>query len=159
MSTALRTRGESERKQQIEHIAAQLPARAAVLLRLLVRQMRLREISRPEMEVLSVLAEGPRNITALTELAGVAQPTMTLLVRRLEQKDWVTREGAPDDGRVVMISITRAGRAAQRRFRAEGIAAMRADLEALSERELRALAAATDALSSFVEGLQGRAER
>jgi DNA-binding MarR family transcriptional regulator len=111
------------------------------------------------MEVLSVLAEGPRNITALTELVGVAQPTMTLLVRRLEQKDWVTREGMPEDGRVVMITITRAGRAAQQRFRAEGIAAMRADLDALSERELRALAAATDTLSSFVEELQGRAER
>jgi DNA-binding MarR family transcriptional regulator len=159
MSRPVQTRAEGGRREQIEQIAERLPARAAVLLRLLVRQMRLREISRPEMEALSVLADGTRRITELTELVGVAQPTMTLLVRRLEQKGWVAREGAPDDGRVVMISITRDGRAAHKRFRAEALEAMRADLEALSDRELRALVAATDALSSFVDDLQRRAER
>jgi hypothetical protein len=46
-----------------------------VLVRLLVRQVRSREISRTEMEVLSILREGPRRVTDLAELVGIAQPT------------------------------------------------------------------------------------
>lgn len=148
-----------ERADRIDQIAEWLPARAAVLVRLLVRQVRSREISRTEMEVLSILTEGPRRITELTELEGTAQPTMTLLVRRLHEKGWVRREGLPDDRRVVMVSLTEAGRAAQHRFRAEFLAAMRADLQELSDRELQALAVATETLSSFVEDLQQRTGR
>jgi DNA-binding MarR family transcriptional regulator len=149
----------AERAERIDQIAEWLPARAAVLVRLLVRQVRSREISRTEMEVLSILTEGPRRITELTELEGTAQPTMTLLVRRLHEKGWVRREGLPDDQRVVMVSLTEAGRAAQHRFRAEFLAAMRADLQELSDRELQALAVATETLSSFVEDLQQRTGR
>jgi DNA-binding MarR family transcriptional regulator len=153
------TQANTGRAELIDHVAERLPTRAAILVRLLVRQMRRREISRTEMEVLSVLADGPRRITELTELAGTAQPTMTLLVKRLEQSGWVTRERAPDDGRVAMIKITRPGIAAQQEFRAGALAAMRADLERLSDRELQALAAATDTISSFVDDLQQRAGR
>jgi DNA-binding MarR family transcriptional regulator len=118
--------------------------------------MRSREISRTEMEVLSILTEGPRRITELTELEGVAQPTMTLLVKRLEERGWVQREGLPDDGRVVMISLTDAGGAAQQRFRARFLAAMRTDLQELSDQQLEALSVATEILSSFVDELQRR---
>src|SRR4029077_1845865 len=122
----------SERAEQVEYVAERLLARAAVLVRLLVKQVRSRDISRTEMEVLSVLVEGPRRIAELTELEGVAQPTMTLLVQRLQEKGWVKREGLPDDGRVAMISLTDAGSAAQQRFRAQFLAAMRTDLQGLS---------------------------
>ncbi len=128
-------------------------------MRLLVKQVRSREISRTEMEVLSILREGPRRITELTELEGVAQPTMTLLVKRLQEKGWVEREGLPDDGRVVMISLTEAGDAAQQRFRAQFLQAMRTDLQELSDQQLQALSTATETLSSFVDELQQRAGR
>src|SRR5690242_18585591 len=95
---------QAERGERVDHIAEQLPSRASALVRLLVKQVRSREISRTEMEVLSILREGPRRITELTELEGIAQPTMTLLVTRLEDRGWVLREGLPDDGRVVMIT-------------------------------------------------------
>jgi DNA-binding MarR family transcriptional regulator len=150
---------DARRAQLVERLAEQLPRRAAILMRLLVKQIRFREISRTEMGVLSILREGPRRITELTELEGTAQPTMTLLVKRLEQKGWVARERVPADGRVALIRITPAGGAAQERFLAEAIAAMRADLEPLSDREIEALAAATDTLGSFVEDLQRRAGR
>ena len=145
---------ETERAERVDYIAEQLPARAAVLVRLLVKQVRSREISRTEMEVLSILTEGPRRITELTELEGIAQPTMTLLVKRLQEKGWVEREGLPDDGRVVMISLTGAGSAAQQRFRAQFLAAMRGDLQELSDPQLKELSAATETLSSFVDELQ-----
>jgi DNA-binding MarR family transcriptional regulator len=150
---------ETERAERVDYIAERLPRRAAVLVRLLVKQVRSRGVSRTEMEVLSILQEGPRRITELTELEGVAQPTMTLLVQRLQEKGWVEREGLPDDGRVVMISLTEAGSAAQQRFRAEFLAAMRADLQELSDPQLQALSAATETLSSFVDDLQRQSGR
>jgi DNA-binding MarR family transcriptional regulator len=145
--------------EEVDYVAEHLLSRAALLVRLLVKQVRSGEISRTEMEVLSILREGPRRITELTELEGIAQPTMTLLVKRLEEKGLVQREGLPDDGRVVMISLTRAGRAAQQKFRAQFLAAMRADLQELSDQQLTALSAATETLSSFVDDLQQRAGR
>ncbi len=147
---------ETEREERLDYVAEHLPSRAALLVRLLVKQVRSREISRTEMEVLSILTEGPRRITELTELEGIAQPTMTLLVRRLQEKGWVQREGLPDDGRVVMVSLTEAGSAAQQRFRTQFLQAMRTDLRELSDQELQALAAATETLSSFVDDLQQR---
>jgi DNA-binding MarR family transcriptional regulator len=145
--------------ERVDFIAERLPSRAAVLVRLLVKQVRSREVSRTEMEVLSILREGPRRITELTELEGLAQPTMTLLVKRLQEKGWVEREGLPDDGRVVMISLTDAGSAAQQRFRAQFLQAMRTDLQELSDQQLQALSTATETLSSFVDELQQRAGR
>src|ERR1700733_15732874 len=104
---------DTEREEQLDYVAEQLAPRAAILVRLLVRQVRSREISRTEMEVLSILTEGPRRITELTELEGIAQPTMTLLVRRLQKKDWVKRDGLPEDGRVVLVGLPEAGAARQ----------------------------------------------
>jgi DNA-binding MarR family transcriptional regulator len=150
---------ETEGTEEVDYVAEHLLSRAALLVRLLVKQVRSGEISRTEMEVLSILREGPRRITELTELEGIAQPTMTLLVKRLEEKGLVQREGLPDDGRVVMISLTRAGRTAQQKFRAQFLAAMRADLQELSDQQLTALSAATETLSSFVDDLQQRAGR
>jgi DNA-binding MarR family transcriptional regulator len=148
-----------ERAERVDYIAEHLPRRAAVLVRLLVKQVRSRGVSRTEMEVLSILREGPRRVTELTELEGVAQPTMTLLIQRLQEKGWVEREGLPDDGRVVMISITEAGSAAQEKFRAQFLAALRADLQELTDQQLEELSAATETLSSFVDDLQRRTGR
>src|SRR5262249_49932196 len=114
-------------------------------------------ISRTEMEVLSVLVEGPRRISELTDLEGIAQPTMTLLVKRLEGRGGVERGGGPADGRGVVGSLTGGGRAGQRKFRRQFLAAMRADLAELSDRELRDLALATETIRAFVDDLQSRA--
>jgi DNA-binding MarR family transcriptional regulator len=145
---------ETERAERVDYIAEHLPARAAVLVRLLVRQVRSREISRTEMQVLGILTDGPRRITELTELEGTAQPTMTLLVKRLEGRGWVRRDGLPRDGRVVMVSLTEMGAAAHRRFRAQFLAAMRADLQQLSDEQLQELSSATATISSFVDELR-----
>ncbi|MEA2200752.1 MAG: hypothetical protein QOI89_1348 [Solirubrobacteraceae bacterium] len=148
-----------DRAEALDHVAERLLSRAAILVRLLIRQVRSCGISRNELEVLSILTEGPRRITDLTELEGMAQPTMTLLVKRLEEKGWVRREGMPDDGRVVMVSLTDDGSAAQQKFRAQFLAALRSDLEVLSDRQLQELSAATETLSSFVDDLQQRTGR
>src|SRR5690349_23462446 len=97
---------ETERAEQIDYVAANLLPRAALLVRLLVKQVHNTEISRTEGEVLVILGAGARRITELAELEGVAQPTMTLLIKRLEGRGWVEREGLAEDGRVTLIRIT-----------------------------------------------------
>jgi DNA-binding MarR family transcriptional regulator len=147
----------TDRSAQIDYVADNLLSRAALLVRLLVKQVPTGDVSRTEVEVLAVLREGPRRITELAELEGLAQPTMTVLVKRLETRGWVSRSGLRGDGRVVLVAITAHGRKAVEAFRAEFLAALRSDLEELSARELAALSRATRALGSFVDSLQREA--
>jgi DNA-binding MarR family transcriptional regulator len=147
------------RAERVDFVAEHLLSRSALLVRLLVRQVHAPEISRTEVEVLSILTEGPRRVTELAELEGLAQPTMTLLVKRLEDKGWVYREGLPGDGRVVMIAITDAGGDARQTFRERFLAALRADLRDLTDQQLDDLATAAKTVSSFVDELQQRAGR
>lgn len=143
-----------ERSERIDYVAANLLSRAALLVRLLVKQVPTGEVSRTELEVLAVLTEGPRRITELAALEGLAQPTMTVLVKRLEARGWVSREGHADDGRVVLVAITDDGRAAVDAFRGEFLVALKSDLDVLSNRELAALTRATKTLDAFVDTLQ-----
>jgi DNA-binding MarR family transcriptional regulator len=104
--------------------------------------------------VLSTLTAGPRRITELAELEGLAQPSMTLLVRRLEERGWAERGRQPDDGRVVVISITDAGAAALEEFRSRYRSVLRAHIETMSDEQLAALEHATETIGSLVDVLQ-----
>jgi DNA-binding MarR family transcriptional regulator len=134
-------------------VATQLLPRAALLTRLLARQLR-GELTRTEAGVLATLEEGPRRITDLAELEGLAQPTMTLLVKRLEERGYVARRRDGDDGRVVMVAQTLAGRDVLEAFRALAAAILRDYLAELPDSDLQALAAATDALEPLIGALQ-----
>ena len=150
---------ETGRAERIDYVAGHLLSRTGLLVRLLVKQVRSSEMSRTEGEVLVILSGGPRRITELAELGGVAQPTMTLLIKRLEESGWVERAGLAEDGRVVLVNITEAGRVVLEAFRARVLAAMRTDLEELSDEQLAALWSATETLGSFVDLLQQRVGR
>src|ERR1700724_1254443 len=95
---------ETDRSARIEYVSTQLLARASALSRLLAKQVS-SELSRTEAIVLNTLRDGPRRITELAELEGLAQPTTTLLVKRLEKLGLVKRERQADDGRVVLVSL------------------------------------------------------
>ena len=142
------------RAERVEYVAEQLLPHAAIVTRLLVKQVR-GEISRTEAGVLSTLVAAPRRITELAELEGLAQPTMTLLVQRLEQRGWVTRERRADDGRVVLVSLTEAGSATLGEFRAQVGAALRVYMDAMSDEQIVALETATEALGSLVDTFLG----
>jgi DNA-binding MarR family transcriptional regulator len=45
----------------------------------------------------------------------LTQPSLSRAVGRLGRSGWLTRTGAPDDGRGVLVSITPAGREVLRR--------------------------------------------
>jgi DNA-binding MarR family transcriptional regulator len=142
------------RAERVEYVAGHLLGHAAVLTRLLVRQVG-PDVSRTEAGVLRTLTDAPRRITELAELEGLAQPTMTLLVQRLEQRGWVRRDRHADDGRVVLVSVTDAGRMTLEAFRAQVLAALRSRLDAMPDEEIAELEAATETLGSLVDTLQG----
>src|SRR5882672_6147064 len=141
------------RSECAEYVAEHLVGHVALLTRLLVREVR-PDISRTEAGVLRTLTDAPRRITELAELEGLAQPTMTLLVQRLEQRGWVQRGRHPDDGRVVLVSLTDAGRTTLEGFRTQVLAALRSHLDAMPDEEIAELEAATETLGSLVDTLQ-----
>jgi DNA-binding MarR family transcriptional regulator len=141
---------------QVDYVASNLLARATLLVRLLLKQVPSRQLTRTEAEVLQSLRDGPRRITELADLGCVAQPTMTLLVKRLEDNGWVARERLPEDGRVAMISITDAGLELADAYRAAFMAALRSDLGELSDEQLAALSSATETLGALTDALQQR---
>lgn len=133
-----------------EHAAAELIARTSVLTRLLAKEVTGRGLSRTEAGLLRSLIDGPRRITELAEHEGLAQPTTTLLVKRLDGKGLVRRERQRDDERVVLVWLTDAGGAALEGFRAHVRAALRTHLDAISDEQLNALAEATEVVEQLI---------
>ena len=141
------------RRDQVDYVSSQLLARAALLTRLLTKQLD-GELSRTEAGVLNTLDGGARRVTELADLEGLAQPTMTLLVKQLEKRSFVSRDRQADDGRVVLVSLTDSGRAALGDFRAKAQTVLRGYLGEMSDGEIRALATTADALQSLIVVLQ-----
>lgn len=140
-------------RQPSSEVAQQLLPQAALLTRLVIRQMD-GAMSRTEAGLLRTLEDGPRRITELAELEGLAQPTTTLLVKRLEDQGWVARERQAGDGRVVLVRRTEAGVAALERFRAQAGEVLEACLEQMPAEQVDALAASVDALAALIALLQ-----
>jgi DNA-binding MarR family transcriptional regulator len=147
------TTTKTDRREAIDTIPGTLVPAASRLTRLLLRRAPQR-ISRSEGGLLSSLAGGPRRITELADLEGHAQPTMTLLVKRLEARGWVARRRDPADGRVVLVSLTDAGTAALDDVRAAYRTVLRDHLAAMSDEQIAALLTATDALETLLSALQ-----
>jgi DNA-binding MarR family transcriptional regulator len=147
-----------DRSQQIDVVSSRLLPSAAVLTRLLVRQVG-GELSRTEAGLLSTLGRGAQRITALADLEGLAQPTMTSMVKQLEQRGLVRRERQADDGRVVLVTLTEAGSAALEDYRVRARAVLGTYLAEISDEEIQALAAATDALARLIALIQQRPVR
>jgi DNA-binding MarR family transcriptional regulator len=144
---------ETNRAQQIDLLSGQLLSRAALLTRLLTKHMD-GELTRTEAGVLNTLDSGPRRVTELAELEGLAQPTMTLLVKQLERRGLVRRERQLRDGRVVLVSVTDAGRRALEQFRAEAQTALRSYLAEMSDEQVGALSTTAEALQALIALLQ-----
>lgn len=68
------------------------------------------DLSRTAASTLRRLQEnGPQRITALALSEPVAQPTMSVIVKRLVQRGLVERAADPGDARATLIAITPAG--------------------------------------------------
>jgi DNA-binding MarR family transcriptional regulator len=143
------------RAEAIDLVASSMLGRASRLTRLLLRAGD-RDLSRTEAGLLATLLDGPRRITDLAESEALAQPTVTQLVDRLERRGLVTRARSADDGRVVLVSASVAGREQLAAVRAQTRALMRSAVEQLSDDELTQLVAASETLGRLIETLQQR---
>lgn len=92
---------------------------------------------------------GPCRLTELAAREGVTQPAMTQLIARMAEQGLVERAADPQDGRVVHVQLTDAGRdliLARRAARAERVSGL---LAALSQTERAALTAALPAINAL----------
>jgi DNA-binding MarR family transcriptional regulator len=146
------------RSDLIDHVSKQLLPGAGLLVRLLVREVG-GELSRTQVGLLSTLSDGPRRITELAKFEGLAQPTMTSLVKQLEQRGLVRRDRQTDDGRVVLVHLTDIGAAALADYRARARELLGTYLDEIPDEQVEALAGATEALAQLVALLQQRQVR
>ena len=149
----MRSQRTPTRPAQIDYVASELVPRAALLTRLLLRQVDA-ELSRTELGLLRTLSDGPRRITELAELEGLAQPTTTILIKQLEQEGLVQRERRSDDGRVVLVDVTESGRVALEEYRELVREALGGYIAEISDEQVEQLAAATETLAQLVTLLQ-----
>jgi DNA-binding MarR family transcriptional regulator len=145
------------RGRQLDEIAEGLPQRAAALSRLFLTRTSV-PISRIEAGVLAALGSQPRRITELAAREGVTQPAITLLVNRLQDRGWVTREPDSTDRRVVLVTLTPGGQEVLDRLRAEYRALLHEEMATLPDRDVRTLAGAIEILDRLIERL-GEHER
>ena len=146
------------RSERMDRISTELLPQAALLTRLIVRQLG-GELSRTELGLLKTLGGGSRRITELAQLEGLAQPTVTILIKQLEDRGLVTRTRQADDGRVVLVGLTEAGNVAVEDYRGKVRAALGRYLAEISDEQVEALATATETLAQLVDILQGAPER
>lgn len=134
-------------------VAGTLLHRASRFTRLVMRSGT-RELTRTEAGLLGTLCDGPRRVTELAETEALAQPTVTQLVDKLVRRGLAAREKSPDDGRVVMVSVTTEGAAQLAAVRAVNRDIVRELLADLDDEDLQALARATDVLGRLLGTLQ-----
>jgi DNA-binding MarR family transcriptional regulator len=138
--------GDSARDLPAMEITAALERLTRLFLRLAPRG----ELSLTAVSMLSLLdRSGPRRLTDLAIREGVTQPAMTQLVSRLQEAGLAVRAGDPEDGRVVLVHVTDAGRTALAKRRAARAALLSELLSQLAEAELDGLVAALPAIDSL----------
>ena len=146
------------RSERIDYVSSELLTRAALLTRLLVRQVG-GELSRTELGLLKTLDGGSRRITELAELEGLAQPTITILIKQLEERGLVTRARQSGDGRVVLVSLTESGNVALEDYRERLRSVLGGYIAEISDEQVQALATATATLARLVDLLHQRPAR
>jgi DNA-binding MarR family transcriptional regulator len=114
-------------------------------------------LSPARLSVLSVLVfGGARTPSELAAAEQVRLPTISALVRGLEEDGLVRRAPDPDDRRAVRLSATAKGRRILQRGRERRLDNLEELLEPLNRAELRTLAEASEILERAISG-RGRA--
>ncbi len=135
-------------------LADRLHSAAIHLLRRLRREDTRTGLSAPRLSALSVVVfAGPLTLGELAAAEQVKPPTMTRLVRALEARGLVTREGDEHDGRVVRLRATAKGRALMAEGRARRVRALAEGLRTLEAAEREALGEAVEVLERIVPRL------
>lgn len=105
-----------------------------------------------DMHVIEAIGTGaPRNMSSVAKTLSVTTGTLTIAVNSLVKKEYVDRKRSGEDRRVVLVSLTEAGKQAyeqHRRFHEELIASI---LEQLSPDESKVLVTVLSRMTEFFE--------
>jgi DNA-binding MarR family transcriptional regulator len=143
--------------QRTDRLAAALGESTARMQALLRKHLAQKGVSLSQARTLGTLErEGPRPLTELATLEQVSQPAMSYLVARMELNGHVRRSSDADDGRVVIVSITAAGRGAVKELLARRAGLLADQLSDLHPGDIAALEAALPALRHLIGGLEER---
>jgi len=142
-----------DRQALFEEFVQFFPQRAGRFSRVLTRAAH-SGFPRGMAQILASVEDGPWAITQLAEQEGLAQPTVTNMVMRLERLGLVTRQRATHDRRIVLVESTTAGRRELKEMRDKHSQALGKQIKSLPDKELRELVRASDALQHLIERLQ-----
>ncbi len=142
-----------ERATSTPHgVADRLHSAAIHLLRRLRRTDEATGLSPARLSALSVVVfAGPRTLGELASIEQVRPPTMTHLVRGLEQQGLVRRESDDDDKRVARISATQKGRQLLKRGRQLRLRGLTERILTLKASDVAALEAAIPIIERLSE--------
>ncbi|WP_422746321.1 MarR family winged helix-turn-helix transcriptional regulator [Mycobacterium sp. WMMD1722] len=133
-----------------EHLGAELLSVVARLNRFATQRTKL-PLPWAQARLLSTIEDrGEARISDLACLDHCSQPTMTTQVRRLEDAGLVSRTVDPQDGRAVLIRITKKGRQVLADARIDRGAVIDPRLERLSATDRETLAAAVGVIERLL---------
>jgi DNA-binding MarR family transcriptional regulator len=116
-----------------------------------IRQ-RPRDLSLTALSTLATIERtGARRLTDLAVSEGVTQPSMSALVSQLERLGLANRRSDAQDGRVVRVAITRAGRAHLSTLRRVGASVFDVLIDKLEPSESASLRAALPTFGRMLE--------
>ncbi|MGD8319672.1 MAG: MarR family transcriptional regulator [Gemmatimonadota bacterium] len=134
-----------------EEIADRLHSTAIHLLRRLRTEDDATGLTAPRLSALSVIVfGGPITLGDLAEAEQVRPPTISRLVRDLEEDGLIRVRPDPSDGRVRLAEATARGRRLLRDGRARRVARLAADLDGLDEEDRATLARAAEILAALL---------
>ncbi len=144
----------SEPTVQLPDEVARLAAQLRLSTTRLARRLRAESDANLTPSLHSALAmvhvHGPLTMGALAELEGVAPPTVTKIVGRLEQDDLVERIADPDDGRVCRVATSAAGEELLARSRERKNAWLAGRMAGLDREDLQVLARAGEIIDELL---------
>jgi DNA-binding MarR family transcriptional regulator len=133
---------------EVTDTASALHSAALRLLRLARTADREMDLDGPRASALSVLVfAGAVPLSRLARMEQVSPPAMTKTVAALEAAGLATRTRSTDDGRVVLVAATDAGRALLERGRAARVRLVGRLVADLPERDRRTLRRAADLIA------------
>lgn len=114
------------------------------------------ELSYVALRVLAVLEREPGlRVGELAYREGIAQPSMSQVIKRLVAEGLVDREPSPDDARASDLTVTDAGRAAIKAYRQASVRELVPVFRDLSPGDVDTLIHATEILPGLTARLRG----
>jgi DNA-binding MarR family transcriptional regulator len=130
---------------EAEEIANRLHSAAIHLLRRLRQEDTASGLSAPKLSALSVIVfGGPISISNLAAAEQVRPPTISLVIRSLEDDGLVERVRDPNDGRVQRITATDRGRKLLQQGQQRRVRRLVTDVNAISDADRKTLHQAMD---------------